>query len=671
MLLLILLIPNGIIHARYDNIVATLMYSTLTLLCCLRFHRVKNHFLLSVLAFFVVFFSWLASFNSLHTDYKLETPLNFTAQLRSTVVPSSTISINSSISTKSNRISAVMRVNQQYRPAFFQKRLLLHFSTHALLQNSALMDQSTYTFISGVGVIKKVRHTNAQGDWRQRKLYQTGITAELWLEVIPKTVKVKTETSSLKTLYAQLYSTTDLLFSRFSSWPFSRSLFLGDTSLLSSKDIWQIRFLGLSHLFVVSGLHIGFIYLLAQQLANVLWHVIPTNTITLISNKRLIVFVITTPCILFYGSLTNWGEPVQRAVIMLLIWQVSALFHRETSSKVILFTSLIFICLLQPHAIYSSSLWLSFSLVFLLLCYGQRNNSRLSAWVKVQLMLSLAGVGLTLGWQDAISSSSFFANLLMVPFVGFIWFPLIFFSCIEVWSFHTTWIMSGLDYLLGYVLNGLTYLSVNSLIITLNQSGEISLKIVTFLLVLFWVIYEKLTKTAYLLLLIVICLSNKQTDYKGIIGRYPQIAPKVWLLKNEMNNVKLYNQEGLLQLNTMWANSDSELSYFWLAPMLKTNKQVPAPKILIWPFKNSAINATVIKQLAPEWLLLKQMPNSREQVLLRGLNVNWLELTKKQTIKIELWQDYWYIRHSNCLITLKLRVEGQCQRVAQLENMLN
>lgn len=672
MLLLPLLILISALYSYENHNFLALAHITFTLLSCLYFIKVKSYQLLVITTLLLLISAWLNSHSEPVKNYQVGQEFSFRT----------TLFISDNVKKCEHPVwySAFMLLEEQFTPALLQKKIRLHLPAKNIDKSivfSSLNEQKgilTAWLVSGTGNINKIQYAHPKGTWSQKKLYREGVYAELWLKTSSNQFTLqKQEKTTLTVVIKRLQNLLDSRFNEYKSWAFSRALILGNTHYLTNTDVWQIRFLGLSHLFVVSGLHVGFIYLLAKQFATIIWRGMPEFILLGINNQHLLVLLISTPFILFYGELTEWGEPVQRAAIMLITWQFARLLQVNIPSYAILALALIIICLWQPQAIHSAGLWLSFCLVLLILYYVHSRQRRLTDWFKIQLMLSLAAIGLTLGWQESISFYSVFVNVIMVPFTGFIWFPVILFACLETWLLQSEWIMLILDYLLSYVFIFLDFIRLHSAVMILAQVDSLSMKVFAFLLVLFWVIYERINKASYLLLFMVgVLTSNSIQNSMRSLSVMSQST--IWWLTHESNTLRLYDADKQLQLNTAWANSPKELVYFWLEEQLLPQQMVGAiivPKIFIWPFGNSLLKPVLLKQLAPRWLLLKEFPTPQQQALLTGLQIDWLVVTKKQSIKIEFWQDYWYIRHSNCLITINLQQQKHCQRVAKLENMLN
>lgn len=222
------------------------------------------------------------------------------------------------------------------------------------------------------------------------------------------------------------------------------ALTFADKSVLTWQQKQQIKQLGIAHLFAISGLHIGLLFVLAITLfkpivnrylpkAYLGWH-----------SWRIIQLCSLLVCC-FYGYLSGFSLPTQRALLMLLItiWIFS--MKRKTSGADILLLVCWFILLLDPLAILSSSLWLSFTaiaaiLLFIWIFYRFQKESQLVTnkivasyssithyikWlILLQLTLTLLMLPVQLWHFSAISINALVVNLIAIPLFSWLIIPL-------------------------------------------------------------------------------------------------------------------------------------------------------------------------------------------------------------------------------------------------------
>jgi len=510
-----------------------------------------------------------------------------------------------------------------------------------------------------------------EGGWRQRRLFRNGFKGALSLQVIDWTLVQQVKIEALpEPLSVRVKSVLDLRYRGLESWPYTKALLLGATHDLDQKDYWLIKYLGLMHLFVVSGLHIGFVYLMVRILAGSVWYLLPASMIHLFAQKAVFFLVLLFPVSLFYALLTGWGESVQRAVLMLLLWRMFHLCGIKTSSYRILLCSLYIILLMDFTSLTSPGLWLSFSLVFLLLVYFENNRRHFAQTIKLQFILTLCATGLILGWQSSISSVNVLVNLIVLPFTGFLWFPAASLASLLTLISGDTGLMVLLDSVLMFVVNWLALIAYSSPSLALVPQAGLFYKLLIYIICLVWVLYRHRVLAWFVFPILLVLLIFTEPFNEGV-----KVGAKgsALVLLNRDGDVNLYSPIGVSVLSSQWVNNRSELSMMWLDPLLApiSGELNNSLRLLIWPTSEAAITPAVLRALSPNWLLLKRFPSDGLISLLSAMQVSWLVLAEGEQMKFEFWRTQWLIKHSNCLIFLISSQENNCMRVAKLESVLN
>jgi competence protein ComEC len=207
------------------------------------------------------------------------------------------------------------------------------------------------------------------------------------------------------------------------------ALTIGDKSGLG-KWWGDLSRLGIVHLLVISGLHIGLVAVLGVLFG------ISINRILMIMtfdfrNKAIFSRFFPPLCGLlsafFYSLLAGFSLPTQRAMVVVIFVMLCKMFYLRISPYVAFIWALFLIGVAQPLAVIGASFWLSFSAVSILLFYFvpritvNRNRSGLflSQWILF--------VGMTaplLLFVGKISWLGLVVNLVAVPYVSFITVPL-------------------------------------------------------------------------------------------------------------------------------------------------------------------------------------------------------------------------------------------------------
>ena len=137
-------------------------------------------------------------------------------------------------------------------------------------------------------------------------------------------------------------------------------LLIGDTGLLPEDDTLAFRISGLSHMVAVSGMHIAFLVAFCYMLLG-----------------RRIGTWVSIPLILLFVPIAGATPSVIRAAVMYLIAAGAFITRREASSLNSLFAALGLLLLVNPYAIASLSLQLSFAATLGLILFSGRMQGRL------------------------------------------------------------------------------------------------------------------------------------------------------------------------------------------------------------------------------------------------------------------------------------------------------
>ncbi|MFZ5841691.1 MAG: DNA internalization-related competence protein ComEC/Rec2 [Pseudomonadota bacterium] len=213
-------------------------------------------------------------------------------------------------------------------------------------------------------------------------------------------------------------------------------LSFGADDAISPQDWRLLRDTGTTHLVAISGLHITLIALVAGVLASAVWRLVPR--LPLFWPAPLVGIVVGLAAALFYSALAGFATPTLRAVLMLAVVALGWLWRRQFAVSSTLALALVLTLWLDPCAVLEPGFWLSFGAVALLFLLGTaRPISRPWWWtaIRVQLLLSLALLPMTLLWFGQASLVAPLANLLAVPWVSFVSTPLALLGCFLLsWS---------------------------------------------------------------------------------------------------------------------------------------------------------------------------------------------------------------------------------------------
>ena len=197
----------------------------------------------------------------------------------------------------------------------------------------------------------------------------------------------------------------------------------GDKSLLPESDYVAMQETGLAHIFAVSGLHCAFLVTLLSLL------IPPTHRRTLCA--------VASAVLVFYMLLTGLSPSVARACVMQLFLLSAPLFRRGSDPLTSLAAALTVILLVNPYAVGSVSLQLSFAATLGMVLLSGRLYKSFTGWyrgrnraVRAALSFPAANLAATLGalvftapltayYFNLLSLVAPLAGLLAVPAAGY------------------------------------------------------------------------------------------------------------------------------------------------------------------------------------------------------------------------------------------------------------
>lgn len=144
------------------------------------------------------------------------------------------------------------------------------------------------------------------------------------------------------------------------------ALSFADKSLIDNEQKQRIRNLGISHLFAISGLHIGLFFSVLYMLFQFIYsHSLPASKMGWLSLRLINVSALMGAW--GYAYLAGFSLPTQRAFLMLLVAVFVFCLKRRCSKVDLLLLVLATVLIWEPLAVLSLSLWLSFSAVAIIL----------------------------------------------------------------------------------------------------------------------------------------------------------------------------------------------------------------------------------------------------------------------------------------------------------------
>lgn len=219
------------------------------------------------------------------------------------------------------------------------------------------------------------------------------------------------------------------------------ALSFADKSMIPFEVKQRIRNLGISHLFAISGLHIGLLFSVTYLLAQWCYRCfLPVSKLGWTSLRMINMSALIGAW--GYAYLAGFSLPTQRAFLMLMIAVIIFSLKRRCAKVDLLLLVLFLVLIWDPLAVLSISLWLSFfaaAIILLLLWMFPMNKSRgeherttikitVIKYVKLLFLLQLGLTFLMLPIQlisfSGLSLVAILVNFFAVPLFSIIIIPL-------------------------------------------------------------------------------------------------------------------------------------------------------------------------------------------------------------------------------------------------------
>ena len=226
-----------------------------------------------------------------------------------------------------------------------------------------------------------------------------------------------------KSLSASLY-----LEMNYDEAAFSNAVLLGDKHAISDDTSYLMRSAGVSHIAVVSGLHLSIIAGLCSKLSGKIFRSIYVST------------SFTILCIIAFAFLSGLAAPVVRSSIMLIIMHVGIMIGRRSDSLNSIGAAALVLIISNPYCVGDAGLLLSFAATLGIVFWSGRltdftlcklwripfvRNTKIRNIIRVPVVFISVSLSATI-WTlpvavltfGSVSTVSLLGNILIVPFMS-------------------------------------------------------------------------------------------------------------------------------------------------------------------------------------------------------------------------------------------------------------
>lgn len=241
------------------------------------------------------------------------------------------------------------------------------------------------------------------------------------------------------------------------------ALTLGLTTHID-QDHWRLfRQTGTTHLMVISGAHIGLVAGLIYKLVKKIACCFELLCLRFTAQKIASIFSFIAA--LLYALLAGFAVPAQRALIMTFFVFVRTVFSQRLTSWQSLRYALFVVLIWEPDGVLTPGFYLSFLAVTCLMVTHQRFKCRgIKNVLLIQLGCLFGLMPLTLYWFAYGAVNGLIANVLAIPWVGFVVVPLALFSTLLGLFMTVSWVNALLELSVNLLLRYLTFVDSFSLV---------------------------------------------------------------------------------------------------------------------------------------------------------------------------------------------------------------
>lgn len=189
---------------------------------------------------------------------------------------------------------------------------------------------------------------------------------------------------------------------------------LGKTELISDEVLTSYRENGISHLFALSGLHVSIF-------SSILLFILKK-----LRFKEILNYVLIFIFLLLFSFITGFSPSILRATLLLFLLSINKVFYLNIRTLDILYLVFIILVIINPFIIYNLSFILSFTAAFFLIFSSDllKGKNYFVSLFKVSLLSYFASLPLSIYYFGYTNLLGTILNLVFVPLVSFVVFPL-------------------------------------------------------------------------------------------------------------------------------------------------------------------------------------------------------------------------------------------------------
>lgn len=196
--------------------------------------------------------------------------------------------------------------------------------------------------------------------------------------------------------------------------PYIKAFIFGNNKSVLTDVMSSYQEIGISHLFAISGMHVGLLTLVISKL------------LMKLNIKEKYIFIIISLFLFFYLFITGVSPSILRAIFFYLFFSLNKIYNFNIKGINIFMLIFSISLLVNPYYIHEVSFLYSYTISFSILLVGNKisNGSYFKRLFLTSLISFIVSFPITIYFFNKINILSVFYNMLFVPFISIIVFPL-------------------------------------------------------------------------------------------------------------------------------------------------------------------------------------------------------------------------------------------------------
>ena len=331
-----------------------------------------------------------------------------------------------------------------------------------------------------VGTLKEPANNTIPNGFNYKKYF---LKESIFYLFQAKEIKIQEKN---KSLFYKVKNILEKRIDKIDQTGYFRTFILGDKTMLDKDELEKYQVSGISHLFSVSGMHVSFIvgiimYFLSQ-----------------FTYKNKLKYSIVTLFLLFYLYLTNQSASILRTTISFIITGINYCFNLKIKQLDLSILLLSIITLLNPYLLFDVGFQFSYLISTSILLQKRKIVRYSKKWQQslyVSYLSFLISLPICLYQFQSVNFLSILFNLVMIPLVSIVVFPLTFITMIIPVIYH----------IYSFMIKILEFL--NDLFYQINIGKLIFLKPNIIIVIIYYIIIIFVVKKPRCLFILIIVLS--------------------------------------------------------------------------------------------------------------------------------------------------------------------